>query len=88
MAEEDMAAAAKVREFYQSHPGAPRRIRSVASNSLMSCASRTQQPRRGGDVRGQPVPDSESIPSHPLDPTKHTCTEPKITFEAPSHTAP
>src|SRR3979490_1012308 len=55
VAEENMAAPAKVREFYQSHPGAPRQIRSMAFESLMSRASRMQHPRRGGDVRGPPV---------------------------------
>ena len=57
--EEDMAAPAKVQEFYQSHPGVPGRIQSVAFDSLMSRASRTQQPRRGGDVRGRPISNSQ-----------------------------
>ena len=48
VAEEDMAAPAKVQEFYQSHLGAPRWIRSMAFESLMYHASRTQHSRRGG----------------------------------------
>src|SRR3979490_2595210 len=62
VAEEDMAAPAKVREFYQSHPGAPRRIRSMAFELLMSRASRMQHPRRGGDVRGTPISIPELSP--------------------------
>ena len=62
VAEEDMAAPAKVREFYQSHPGAPRQIRSMAFESLMSRASRMQHPRRGGDVRGPPISIPEPSP--------------------------
>src|SRR3979490_2131693 len=69
VAEEDMAAPAKVREFYQLHPGAPRRIWSMAFELLMSRASRTQHPRRGGDVRGPPI--SNSKPS----PRRSTCPE-------------
>src|SRR3979490_2977931 len=70
VAEEDMAAPAKLREFYQSHPGAPRRIRSMAFESLMSRASRTQHPRRGGDVRGPPISNSE--------PSLRRSTRPKV----------
>jgi hypothetical protein len=62
VAEEDMAAPAKVREFYQSHPGAPRWIRSMAFESLMCRASRMQQSRRGGDVRGTPVSNTKPSP--------------------------
>ena len=62
VAEEDMAAPAKVREFYQSHLGAPRQIHSMAFESLMCHASRTQQSRRGGDVRGPPISNTELSP--------------------------
>src|SRR3979490_1567522 len=66
VAEEDMAAPAKVREFYQSHPGAPRQVQSMAFESLMSRASRTQHPRRGvmsGDHPFQSRTESEMIHS-------------------------
>src|SRR3979490_2695002 len=71
VAEEDMAAPAKVQEFYQLHPGAPRRIRSMAFKSLMSRASRTQHPRRGGDVRGPPISNSELSPRQFTHPEVH-----------------
>src|SRR3979490_2612165 len=71
VAEEDMAAPAKVREFYQSHPGASRRIRSIAFESLMSHASRTQHPRRGGDVRGPPISTPELNPTRSARPHVH-----------------
>src|SRR3979490_563955 len=55
VAEEEMAAPPKVREFSQAHRVTPRLIRSMAVESLMSRASRTQHPRRGGDVRRPPA---------------------------------
>ena len=69
--EEDMAAPAKVWEFYQSHPGASRRIQSMAFESLMSRASRTQHPRRGGDVRGPPISTPEPSPRRSTHPKVH-----------------
>ena len=45
--EQDVAAPDKLCEFYQIHPGAPRRIHPMAFQSLMSHASRTQHARRG-----------------------------------------
>ena len=45
--EQDVTAPDKLREFYRIHPGAPRRICSMAFQSLMSHASRMQHARRG-----------------------------------------
>ena len=59
--ESDIAAPDKIQEFYNAHPGAPRRICSVAFHSLISRALRTQHARRGGDVRGWPVFCSEAV---------------------------
>ena len=61
--EQDVAAPDKLCEFYQIHPGAPRQIRSMAFQSLMSHALRTQHARRGvmsGDAPSHTstVPDS------------------------------
>src|SRR3979490_1216840 len=74
VAEEDMAAPAKVQEFYQLHPGAPRRILSMAFDSLVSHVSRTQHSREGGDVRGQPIPNTEPRPNSP---TQTPISQPK-----------
>src|SRR3979490_492335 len=71
VAEEDMAAPAKVREFYQSHPGAPRRIRSMAFESLMPRASRMRPPRRGGDGGGPPISTPEPSPRRSTRPKVH-----------------
>jgi hypothetical protein len=62
--EQDVSAPDKLREFYRTHPGAPRRIRSVAFQSLMSRASRTQHPR-GGVMSGD-NPFSASSDSAPI----------------------
>ena len=56
VSEQDVAAPDKLCEFYQTQPGAPRWICSMAFQSLMSCASRTQH-ARGGVM-------SEDTPSH------------------------
>src|SRR3979490_1201062 len=69
--EEDMAAPAKVREFYQSHLGAPRRVRLMAFELLMSRASRMQHPRRGGDVRGPPISTPKPSPRRSNHPEVH-----------------
>ena len=50
--EEDVAVPRKVRDFYALHPEAPWKIQALAFESLVSHASRTQHPRKGGDVRG------------------------------------
>ena len=65
VAEEDMAAPAKVQEFYQLHPRAPWRIQYMAFDSLVSRALRMQHSREGGDVRGQPVPSTKPRPNGP-----------------------
>lgn len=46
--EKDVAALAKVQEFYVSHLGAPQKIQILAFESLLSHASRMQHSRRGG----------------------------------------
>ena len=50
--EEDLAAPARLREFYATHLGTPWRVHSVAFQSLSFHASRMQHPRRVGDIRG------------------------------------
>ena len=45
--ESDIAAPDKIQEFYNTHPGAPWQICSVAFHSLVSHASRTQHARGG-----------------------------------------
>ena len=61
--EQDVTAPDKLHKFYQIHPGTPRQIRSMAFQSLMSHALRTQHARRGvmsGDTPSHTstVPDS------------------------------
>jgi len=50
--EEDLAAPARLQEFYATHPGTPWQVHSMAFQALSFHASRTKHPRRGGDVRG------------------------------------
>ena len=49
--ESDIAAPDKIQEFYNTHPGAPWWIHSVAFHSLVSCTLRTQY-ARGGMMSG------------------------------------
>ena len=60
--EEDLAAPARLWEFYATHPGAPQQVHLVAFQSLALHASRTQHPRRGGDVRRQPISEVPEVP--------------------------
>ena len=56
--EQDVAVPDKLHEFYWIHPGAPCQIHSMAFQSLMSHASRTQQARRGVMSGDTPFPTS------------------------------
>src|SRR5215471_613163 len=46
-----------IAEFYRRHPGAPRRIRTIQFGQLLFHAARADtSPRRGGNVKGTPIP--------------------------------
>jgi hypothetical protein len=59
VADSEVHAPLLVRDFYRSHPGAPRRIQSASFHSIRFHATnnyvrRGAAPYRGGDVRGRP----------------------------------
>ena len=54
--EKDVDAPDLIREFYRSHPGAPRRIRAIQFGQLpFQIAHADTAPKRGGSVRGTSV---------------------------------
>ena len=62
--ESAIAAPDKIQEFYNTHPGAPRRIRSVAFHSLVSHVSRMQH-ARGGVMSGDNLFSAPKTPWSP-----------------------
>ena len=54
--EKDVDAPDLIREFYRSHPGAPRRIRAIQFGQLpFQFARADTAPKRGGSVKGTPL---------------------------------
>ena len=62
--EKDVDAPDLIREFYQSHPGAPRRIRAIQFGQLpFQFARADTAPKRGGSVRGTPFSGLRKVPT-------------------------